>query len=255
MSRKLWKSSLAGVAAGAMVLAGGLWGAGAAAAEETGSAGTGSAGAAATEDSEHPSANTVTAGDIKITRNVVGTGEIKAGEEVTYRTQIKTTGEPATVRQITEKFPEGFRYVDGTARVRSAPLEGGSQEWDEDVMPFTDADANALELPSDGWPLTSNGEGVTYEATYLVPEDASAGDLFESKATVDLDLDVSDDDNPESQVTVSDVWVEVGRRSAAEVMQSGSATLGLDGDTGSVILDDPADFVGDVIVKVIESQS
>ncbi|AOW91883.1 hypothetical protein BFN03_02025 [Rhodococcus sp. WMMA185] len=255
---------MAGVAMSAMVLAGGLWGAGVAAADEStadtaadtaAAGGTGSAGGAAEEDPDYPSANTVTAGDIKITRSVVGSDAIKAGEEVTFRTQIRTTGEPATVLQITEMFPEGFQYVDGTARVRSAPLEGGSQEWDDDIMPFTDADANALEVPTDGWPLTSNGEGVTYEATYLVPDDASGGDLFESKATVTLDIDPDEENVDEVNETVSGVWVEVGRRSAADVMQTGSATLGFDGDTGSVVLDDPAEFVSEVVVKIIDSQS
>ncbi|MEV0945551.1 hypothetical protein [Rhodococcus sp. NPDC049939] len=222
MSRKLWKSAVAGAAA--MMLAGGLWG----------------AGVASAADPEHPTANTITSGDFKITKRVVGDGTVVPGGEVTFRTQVTTTGEPGSVLWIADRYPEGFEYVDGSARVNASSILG--QKWD-DVEPVVDAVENTVTVSDERWEISSEGNAVTFEVTYRAPEDAQPGEVFETGAEVKVLL-------PE-EADISGTWVEVREENAGEAIRSGSSDLGFDGDSGSSVLDNPGEFVGNVILTVI----
>ncbi len=237
MSRKAWKSSVAGVAVGALAFTGVLFGAGAAAA-----------------DAAHPSSNSVQGGNVKISKEVVGDGTVAPGGKVTLRTTISTAGHPERyINRITDRAPAGFKYVQDSARVNAWHLIGG-QKWDR-VSPSVDVNANTVSVPDAGWLISPTGsKTVTFEATYLAPNDALKGAFLET--TVDVDVSTF-----ASTQKLTGVFVEIRGQNPGEVITSGSADLGFgssDGEGGSGssgldILENPSNFIGDVISRILEN--
>lgn len=237
MSRKAWKSSVAGVAVGALAFTGVLFGA-----------------ATATADAAHPSSNSVQGANVKITKEVVGDGTVAAGGKVTLRTKISTDGHPERyVNKITDRVPAGFKYVQGSARVNVYKFLIG-QDWDY-ITPSVDVNANTVTVPSTGWLISpTESKTVTFEATYLVPDNAPKGAFLETP----VDVDVSGFGSTQK---LTGVFVEIRDQNPGEAITSGSADLGFgssDGEGGSGssgldILENPSKFIGDVISRILQN--
>ncbi|QCB50164.1 hypothetical protein E5720_06115 [Rhodococcus sp. PAMC28707] len=237
MSRTAWKSTVAGLAVGALTVTGALSGAGAAAA-----------------DAAHPTSNTVVGGNVKISKEVVGDGTVAAGGKVTLRTSISSTGHPERyINRITDRAPAGFKYVQDSARVNAWHLIGG-QSW-EKVTPSVDVNANTVSVPDAGWLISPTGsKTVTFEATYLAPNDAQKGAFLETSVDVDVSTFASTQ-------KLTGVFVEIRDQNPGEAITSGSADLGFGssdgeggtGSAGSSIIENPSDFIGDIISRILQN--
>lgn len=239
MPRNAWKSSVATATVGALAIAGALFGAG-----------------AATADTAHPPSNSVQGDNVLITKEVVGDGTVAPGGKVTFRTKISTTGHPDRyINKITDRAPAGFKYVQDSARVNAWHLFGG-QKW-EKVTPSVDVDANTVTVPDAGWAISPTGsKTVTFEATYLAPDDAQKGAFLETGVDVDVSMFATTQ-------KLNGVFVEIRGKNPGEVITSGSAELGFgssdgeggSGSSGSSIIANPSEFVGDVISQVLQNGS
>lgn len=103
MSRFSMRKTLTGIAIAALATSGLVM-----------TAGTASA------DATHPSAATVNSSNVRITKSIVGDGEVAPGGKVTVRTVISTTGHPERyVDQFVDRYPATFKYIQGTATVNA----------------------------------------------------------------------------------------------------------------------------------------
>eukprot|EP01133_Synstelium_polycarpum_P021468 gene21468-25788_t len=197
MSRFSMRKTLTGIAIAALATSGLVM-----------TAGTASA------DATHPSAATVNSSNVRITKSIVGDGEVAPGGKVTVRTVISTTGHPERyVDQFVDRYPATFKYIQGTATVNAT-----------------------------GWLISPTGsKTVTIEAQYLVADDAPIGSYQEMSSSIGISTF-------NTEQNISGVYAKIRAKNPGEAAASGSADLGFGssdgeggtGSAGSSILDNPA---------------
>ncbi|GAA4473932.1 hypothetical protein GCM10023094_08600 [Rhodococcus olei] len=257
MSRKSMRRTASIVAATAL-LAGGLTvGVGTAAA--VGSSDLGSVGSSDAGE-QKPHSATKTTSNISVTKQVVGDGTVAPGQKVTYRTTFSIpSGVDRYITKIKDIHPAGFQYVQGSATINAWHLIGGQKT--EAVSPEVNVEGNYIRVPNPGgWLISSTGaKTLTLESTYLVPENAKVGDALDSGLAFDVQFFQSS-----QSWDPMGVFVTIRNSNLGEGAASGSAELGLGssdgeggttGSAGSAIIENPADFVSDVISGVIGNGS
>ena len=239
MSRFSMRKTLTGIAIAALATSGLVM-----------TAGTASA------DATHPSAATVNSSNVRITKSIVGDGEVAPGGKVTVRTVISTTGHPERyVDQFVDRYPATFKYIQGTATVNAWHLIGGQKT--ESVTPSVDTAARTVNVPSTGWLISPTGsKTVTIEAQYLVADDAPIGSYQEMSSSIGISTF-------NTEQNISGVYAKIRAKNPGEAAASGSADLGFGssdggggtGSAGSSILDNPAGFISDIISGVLANGS
>ncbi len=255
MSRKSMRRTASIVAATAL-LAGGLTiGAGAATAAGSSDAGSSSSDAA----TQKPHSATKSFDNLKVTRSVVGDGTVAAGQKVTLRTEISVAaGVDRYINKITDFHPAGFQYVKDSAKVTAWHVVGGNKT--EAVPATVDTNTNSVSVSHSGWITSTVGsKTLRLDVTYLVPKDAKVGDTFDTGASFDVSLfQTTQVFNP------SGAFVTIRNANPGEAITSGSADLGFgssdgeggtSGSAGSAIVENPADFIADIISGVIGNGS
>lgn len=203
-------------------------------------------------DAAYPSSKSVTSSNLTITKSIVGGGTVAEGGKVTFRTTIAATNTPVrSIEAITDHFPAGFAYLQGSAKVDAWHVIGGQKT--EPVSPTVNVAARTVTV-NGVWPVDTIGsKTVTLEVTYLVPDNAEVGAYLETSSDVDVAFFAT-------LQKISGVWVQIREKNIGESLGSGSAGAGLgssdgEGGTGSAAMEDPASFLGDVISRVIQNGS
>jgi flavin-binding protein dodecin len=239
MSRPMMRR-IASVVAATALIAGGL------------AVGAGTAAAA-----QAPYSATKTTSNIKVTKSVVGDGTVAPGQKVTYRTTIATTAHPDRfISRVTDFHPAGFKYVNGSAKLTAWHLVGGVKT--ENVTPEVDVNNNTVSVPSAGMAISqTDSKTVTFEVTYLVPENAQIGTAPDSGVSFDVSgFATTQTFNPMG------VSATIRALNPGEAAATGSSELGLGssdgeggttGSAGSAIVENPTGFVVDVLRGVIGS--
>ncbi len=201
MSRFSMRKTLTGIAIAALATSGLVM-----------TAGTASA------DATHPSAATVNSSNVRITKSIVGDGEVAPGGKVTVRTVISTTGHPERyVDQFVDRYPATFKYIQGTATVNAWHLIGGQKT--ESVTPSVDTAARTVNVPSTGWLISPTGsKTVTIEAQYLVADDAPIGSYQEMSSSIGISTF-------NTEQNISGVYAKIRAKNPGEAAASGSADL------------------------------
>ncbi|MFC4603945.1 hypothetical protein [Rhodococcus kronopolitis] len=255
MNRHSMRRFASVVAASALIVGGVAAGVGTAAA--AGSADLGNAGSPGTTApvEQAPHSVTQTESNISVTKEVVGDGTAAPGQKVTYRTTFTVaSGLDRPITKIKDVHPAGFEYVEGSAKVNMWTVAG---QKDVEVTPEVNAAENYIRVSNPvGWPVSLIGtKTLTFEATYRVPSEATVGSALDSGLSFDvLTFFTSRGWNPMG------VFVTIRDASLGEGIASGSAELGLgssdgNGSAGSAIINDPSQFVADVIGKTFKSAS
>lgn len=259
MSRKSMRRA-ASIAAATALVAGGLsLGAGTAfAADSSGS--TGSAGSSQDDAAtQKPHSATKAFDNLKVTRSVVGDGTVAPGQKVTLRTEISVAaGVDRYITKITDFHPAGFQYVKDSAKVTAWHLVGGNKT--EAVAAAVDANTNSVSVSHAGWITSTTGsKTVRLDVTYLVPKDAKVGDALDTGASFDVSFFATT-----QKFNPSGAFVTIRNANPGESITSGSADLGFgssdgeggtSGSAGSAIVENPADFIADIISGVIGNGS
>ena len=112
MSRFSMRKTLTGIAIAALATSGLVM-----------TAGTASA------DATHPSAATVNSSNVRITKSIVGDGEVAPGGKVTVRTVISTTGHPERyVDQFVDRYPAHVQVHPGHGDGQRVALDRRSED-------------------------------------------------------------------------------------------------------------------------------
>lgn len=212
---------------------------------------------AAQADTDHPSTKTVTSSNLSITRSIVGDGEVAPGGYVTIRTTVSATGHPDRyVNKFVDRYPAGLTYKEGSATVDSWHLIPPAQKT-ESVSPSVNVADRTVTVPDAGWLVSpTNSKTVTYEVTYLVSPDAVVGSYLSTGVSVGISFFATEQN-------VDGVFVKIRGKNAGEAVTSGSADLGFGssdgeggtGSAGSSIINNPADFIADIISGVLGNGS
>lgn len=258
MSRQSMRRGASIVAATALLAGGLALGSGTAVA--AGSADLGSVGSSDAAAEQKPHAVTKTASNISVTKQVVGDGKVAPGQKVTYRTTFTVpNGLDRAITKIKDVHPAGFQYVEGTATINAWNLIGGQKTVN--VTPEVNVEGNYIRVANPlGWLVSSiDAKTLTFEATYLVPSDAKVGEALDSGLAFDVQFfQTSQGWDPMG------VFATIRTQNLGEGVASGSAGLGLGssdgeggttGSAGSSIVENPADFIADIISGVIGNGS
>jgi len=253
MSRTLSRRIAASVAAAAVVAGGIGLGAGTALAAP-GSSGS-STGAAATTGTtpqpgkEYPKSATASSDNIQFTREVVGDGTVAAGQNVTYRTTFSVTnGLDRFLGKFVDVPPSAdFTYVAGSAKAQGKAVEA-----------VQDAPTGAVTMTSAGWRLSKNtGDTVVFEVTYKAPSNLTVGNVYNSGVVFRPTTWLSDQNFPNVGAWVKARGANAGEAVTGSLDASGFGSSGpiASGSAGSVIMNDPASFIGDIISRVLSNGS
>ncbi|WP_234036732.1 MULTISPECIES: hypothetical protein [unclassified Rhodococcus (in: high G+C Gram-positive bacteria)] len=212
---------------------------------------------AAHADTAHPKTSTVTSNQVTITKSVVGDGEVAPGGKLTVRTTVSANGHPDFfVNKFVDRFPAGYTYIKDSASIDSWHFLGLTQKT-EKVSPTVDNAARTVTIPDAGWNVSITGsKTVTFEVSYLVPDNAQPGTYVELPSSIGISLWGTDQN-------ISGVYAKIRAKNPGEAAASGSADLGFGssdgeggtGSAGSSILDNPAGFISDIISGVLANGS
>ncbi|MFC4604748.1 hypothetical protein [Rhodococcus kronopolitis] len=181
MSRHAIRRVASVVAAGAMVAGALAGGAGTAVAVSS----LASLGSSA-EIPDLPSIATVTSGNLKITKEIVGDNKISNVGRITYRTTVAATGGPdLLLNKIVDLFPTVVGYVEGSATVTS--WRDGAMK-SEKVVPTQGGGRLSVDN-SAGWVVSATGnKTVTLDVTYEVRLSGldPLTDIFDSGVSIEV---------------------------------------------------------------------
>ncbi|TQF74572.1 hypothetical protein FK531_00175 [Rhodococcus spelaei] len=132
-----------------------------------------------------PASATVTVDNLVVTKAIVGSNQIAATGQVTYRTTISATSGPdRLITKIVDLNPVALVYVEGSAKVTS--WQNGAMT-SESVTATASANAGVAVSNAAGWVVSAIGnKTVTFDVTYSVKSVGVSTGIFDSGLAIDV---------------------------------------------------------------------